>query len=380
MDPLSALLAGSVDILDIPRDIRDTAIARYEDVGNFLTDFGGPRCNVYPQGSFLIGTAIRPPSVSGEYDIDLVFRSDIEKVSTTQAELKETVGGLLEAYHTHKAGAPDAPDDFFEKRRCWTLAYERAGFHLDVLPAVPDDEFLHSPNAILLSDTKLRPWQHANPKDYATWFRHRSEEMLRKLGAKARAANVDHVPDWAVRSTLQRLIQVLKWHCYLAFANDIDNRPPSILITTLAAHAYRGQENLGIALLEVIEAMPGYIESSNGKWQVLNPAHKKENFVDKWNEPETAHRRGEFERWMRNVQRDIELAHATRNAGIDVLVDRLSPAFERTILAKSAANWATETIDLRSRGKLTVTQGAAALGIGAGRPSPRHSFYGRATP
>jgi hypothetical protein len=109
-----------------------------------------------------------------------------------------------------------------------------------VLPAVPDNEFLRSPNAILLTDTKLRPWQHANPKDYATRFRHQSEE-----------------------------------HCNLAFADDIDNRPPSILITTLAAHAYRGQENLGIALLEVIEGMPRYIDSSNGKGGCSTPLTRK---------------------------------------------------------------------------------------------------------
>jgi hypothetical protein len=379
MDPLSALLAGSVDLLDIPPSVRDAAVARYEDVGNFLADTGGSRCGIYPQGSFLIGTAIRPPSDT-EYDIDLVFQDDIDKEQTTQAELKERVGGMLEAYNSSKAGTANGPDDFFEKRRCWTLSYEEDGFHLDVLPAIPNSDPGSPANAILLTDTKLRPWQHGNPKDYALWFRRRSEEMLRRIEAKARAENVDDIPNWAVRSTLQRVVQVLKWHCYSAFADDIDNRPPSILITTLAAWAYRGQENLSTALLEVIDGMPGYIDTSNGRWEVLNPAHKQENFTDKWNEPDTAHRRGRFELWLNDVQRDLERAHESRNAGIDVLVNRLATAFDRNVLTKSASKWANETIDLRANGKLTVAHGSAALGVGTGRTSPRHAFYGREIP
>ncbi|WP_416963032.1 hypothetical protein [Streptomyces sp. Agncl-13] len=39
---------------------------------------------------------------------------------------------------------------------------------------------------------------------------------------------------------MQRLVQILKWHCMLFFAEDTDHRPPSILLTTLAGRAYRG--------------------------------------------------------------------------------------------------------------------------------------------
>jgi cyclic GMP-AMP synthase DncV-like protein len=376
MNPLSALLAGSVDLLDIPPHLRDLVVARYQDVGDFLAHNGGTLCDIYPQGSFLLGTAIQPPRET-EYDIDLVFCDGISKDDTTQAELKERVGDMLEAYYAHKTGADNAPDDFREKRRCWTLSYSRQGFHLDVLPAVIDAGFARSQNAILLTDTKLRPWQHANPKDYAIWFRTRSEEMRRKIAASAHAENVADVPNWAVRSTLQRLVQVLKWHCYLDFAEDVDNRPPSILITTLAAHAYRGQDDLGQALLEVIDNMPNYIRKINGRWQVVNPAQPKENFADKWNEPDTAHRRQQFNRWLRKVQRDLEIAYESQASGIDVLVDRLGTTFDRRILAKSAANWARTTVDFRTQGRLGITRGIGTLVIGSGRASPRHDFYGR---
>ncbi len=376
MNPLSALLAGAVEQLDFPQSLQKLVVARYQDVGQFLADNGDDACTVYPQGSFLLGTAINPPQQT-EYDIDLVFREGISKEETSQADLKERVGGLLEAYYNYKFGSDDAPNAFFEKRRCWTLSYPSEGFHLDVLPAVIDAEFRKSPNGILLTDTKLRPWQHANPKDYATWLRGQSEEMRRKIAATARAENVADVPNWAVRSTLQRLVQVLKWHCYLAFADDVDNRPPSILITTLAAHAYRGQDDLGTALLEVIEDMPDFIAKSDGQWLVLNPAQPKENFVDKWNEPETAHRRQAFEGWLRRIQQDIENAGSAEGSGLDVLVDRLSNSFDRRVLAKSAANWGRTTVHLRGQGKFGMTSGTGALAISSARPTPAHGFYGR---
>jgi hypothetical protein len=375
MNPLSALLAGAVDLLDIPPHLRDLVVPRYQDVGQFLAENGRERCSVYPQGSFLLGTAINPPQQT-EYDIDLVFRDGITKDDTSQADLKERVGGMLEAYNDYKLGSDDGPDDFSEKRRCWTLSYWRQGFHLDVLPAVIDTDFTKSQNGILLTDTKLRPWQHANPKDYALWFRGQSEEMRRKIAASARAENVADVPNWAVRSTLQRLVQVLKWHCYLGFADDVDNRPPSILITTLAAHAYRGQDDLGAAILEVIDDMPNYISKSNGRWLVLNPAQPKENFVDKWNETDTAHRRQEFNGWLHRVQHDIEIAYDAQDSGLDVLVDRLSATLDRRVLEKSAANWARTTVDLRGQGGLGITSGTGALVIGSARPTPPHGFYG----
>lgn len=376
MNPLSALLAGAADLLDIPPDLQEIVVARYQDVGQFLADNGGARCSVYPQGGFLLGTAIFPPQRT-EYDIDLVFRDGITKDDTTQADLKERVGGMLEDYNDYKFGSDDAPDDFFEKRRCWTLSYSSQGFHLDVLPAVIDTDFRRSANGILLTDTKLRPWQHANPKDYAIWFRGRSEEMQRKIAAGARAENVADVPNWAVRSTLQRLIQVLKWHCYLDFADDVDNRPPSILITTLAAHAYRGQDDLSDAILEVIDDMPNFITKTNGQWLVLNPAQPRENFVDKWNEADTAHRRQAFNGWLRRVQHDIETAANAQDSGLDVLVDRLSNTFDRKVLAKSAANWARTIVDLRGQKRLGIASGTGALVIDSARPTPSHGFYGR---
>ena len=57
------------------------------------------------------------------------------------------------------------------------------GFHLDVLPAIPDVEYPST--GILLTDVELREWQHSNPIGYATWFRNRSEELQSLLAEAA---------------------------------------------------------------------------------------------------------------------------------------------------------------------------------------------------
>jgi hypothetical protein len=86
----------------------------------------------------------------------------------------------------------------------------------------------------------------------------------------------------------------------LRFANDQDNRPPSILITTLAARAYSGEEDLFTATRNAVSRMPEFIENRHGVWWVPNPAHEEENFADKWNE--CAERRIKFFSWVASAE------------------------------------------------------------------------------
>ena len=95
---LSMLLDGAVDVLDISEDLREAAVGAYEEVGAWLAEHGNPGCRVYPQGSFLLGTVVRPATPRGEYDIDLVIWLLLARESITQNELKERIGGLLDDY------------------------------------------------------------------------------------------------------------------------------------------------------------------------------------------------------------------------------------------------------------------------------------------
>ena len=68
---------------------------------------------IYIQGSFRLGTAIRPISDSEDYDVDLVCELSLSKTELTQVRLKALLGGELKAYaEAHQMDEPE------EGRRC----------------------------------------------------------------------------------------------------------------------------------------------------------------------------------------------------------------------------------------------------------------------
>ncbi|MEU8795549.1 nucleotidyltransferase [Streptomyces sp. NPDC048643] len=367
---LSMLLDGAVETLDISPDLYDTAVRRYKDVGAWLGLHASPDYQIYSQGSFLLGTVVRPQTLTGEYDIDLVCRIPLHKISTTQDQLKQRVGDQLISYRRWKRnqGHADGPSSLESRRRCWTLGY--TGFHLDVLPAIPDDE--HEPTGILLTDKNLHEWQHGNPIGYAHWFGTRSELSHALLEKRASIADV---PVWHIRSTLQRLVQVLKWHCMTYFAEDIDNRPPSILLTTLAGRAYRGEDDLFTALRNVLNAMPGFIERRKDQWWVANPAHEEENFTDKWNEyPE---RRQAFNNWFRELAATMDSLSRMHSQGLDTVYSCLTKSFDPGPLQHSFTRYASRMKDTATQQRMSATGLLSTTTVGP-RRRPQ-TFYGQHT-
>lgn len=333
-EQLGELLRLTAETLDIPDHLYEDAVLKYEDVGAWLAAEGSElhrySPEIYPQGSFRLGTMIKPFTKKDEYDIDLVCHLQINKERTTQTELKERVGDRLKK-------RPDIAEIMEECRRCWSLDYPRQ-FHMDVLPAIPNVE--RPSTGILLTDTELRAWQRSNPKLYAEWFYGRMRiifEEKRTTLAKSYQMNVEEVPEWQVKTPLQRAVQVLKRHRDIHFQNNQDNSPVSIIITTLAAKAYRNQGNLYDALLDIVRDMPKFIENRNGEWWVPNPVDPGdpgENFANKWNEkPE---RRLAFFTWLKKVESDF--TSAIQGQTLQKAVDVLSPVMGRDMITKAAAS------------------------------------------
>lgn len=291
-----SLLAANASDLDIPDDLHEKAVVKYTEVGEWLaaddSELQKYSPEIYPQGSFRLGTAIRPFHGNGEYDIDLVCRLDIRKEQVTQKELKDMIGRRLRAHDEYKTILVPC-------RRCWRLTVSTQ-FHLDVLPSIPNIE--RPPTGILLTDKDLFYWQCSNPVAYADWFytcmRVRAEE------SGTIKASVEDVPEWRVRTPLQRTCQLLKRHRDIYFSADADLQPVSIIITTLAARSYRGEGRIVDAVRNVLATMASHIERRNDKWWIANPADPQENFADKWNEtPEKAKR---FYGWLEAAKRDFE--------------------------------------------------------------------------
>lgn len=334
-DQLSEFYRHLADSLDVPESYREKAEQRYKSVGKWLDREESPIRRysplVYAQGSFRLGTVVKPVSDDDHYDIDLVCELAIAHSKVTQKQLKHMVGTELKGYAT--AQGMKAPPE--EGRRCWTLNYaDGAQFHMDALPCIPETDQAKArlgvagipaewaQTSIALTDTQVptydsyvTDWPKSNPKGYGNWFASRMEVILRKrkqeLVLLAKYAKVEDVPDNVARTPLQRVVQILKRHRDIAFANDKEDRPVSIIITTLCAHAYKGEADLLDALRNVVHGMPERIQTRGGRSWVPNPVNPLENFADRWQEH--PQREQKLRQWLVRLAGDIDRFRALAN-------------------------------------------------------------------
>lgn len=332
------LLQNLGESLDISEAQYEEATKHYEAVGNWLNAKGSPIAafvpTIYPQGSFRLGTVTKPVNEADEYDLDLTCElKALRKEDVTQSQLKSHVGDRLRANETYKKMLEECV-------RCWRLHYaDSVRFHMDVLPAISD---LGAGNgagrvagAILIPDKDLHAWQYSNPIGYAEWFKGRMkvrrEAALVRL-AEALRVKVEDVPDYKIKAPLQRAVQILKRHRDVMFKDDQDDRPISVIIATLAGHAYNNEADILEALERIIAGMPRFIEVRNGVAWVPNPVHPEENFADRWRSyPQRAVK---FNRWLAQVRVDME---AALRGDVNEMVAGLEPRFGEKIVREAAA-------------------------------------------
>ena len=349
---LSELLESIANALDISDTHYEQAIKHYESIGKWMSRDGSivARCNrdIYPQGSFALGTVTKPVSDVDEYDMDLVSELSIRKKEITQEELKNLVGKEIKAYARadHMSSFPKAG------RRHWTLNYaDEVQFHMDILPAIPDADTYKqllesrghplsswSDSAIAITDNTLPnyrsidpDWPRSNPKGYSAWFRSRMDTAfsLRRKGiAEASRIRVEDVPEYKVKTPLQRAIQILKRHRDIMFAEDPDDKPISIIITTLAGFAYNNETDILNTLKILVTTMPQFIRTVNGVTRIPNPVDPLENFADKWREH--PQRKQKFYEWLRQAQTDLE--KALKLSDIPSVLESLKPCLGERIV------------------------------------------------
>ena len=240
--------------LDISPSKYKQAMERFQSMKRFLEegDYEGTdiKPDVYLQGSFKLGTEIRPfkHSKNADYDIDLVCTLGHRKYLTTPQTVKTQVGNRIKSNDTYKRLLDD------EGKRCWTLNYaeeDNIGFHMDILPAVPETEETLPAHTIAAtnknSDTHYS-WTTSNPKGFAAWFYEKNGEAFNKARPvqkqtifnqqKKLYQSVDEVPNIHVKTPLQRAIQLLKRHRDIRFSqSDIENfKPISMVISVHVGH------------------------------------------------------------------------------------------------------------------------------------------------
>ena len=330
------LLKKLIDNLDLPDSVYEKAVKRYEDIGKWFARKESI-CyeydpHIFPQGSFRLGTVIRPLDENEVYDLDLAcnLRTGIESLTHSQKDLKTLVGDELEAYRV----ARNIKSNLEEKHRCWRLEYaDDVHFHMDIVPCIPAggssqvllSESIHqsgveqglagdiSEKAVCITDDrhlayseKGTDWQISNPEGYALWFSSRV-----KLGLETKllseAAQIDQVPLYKEKAPLQRAVQLLKRHRDKMFVDNPDSKPISVIISTIAAKSYSGVKTIEEALHEALSGLKQFAVS--GSEVVPNPVNPTENFADRWNMPECAHLRlkNNFLIWVENALHDFNL-------------------------------------------------------------------------
>lgn len=336
MQKYSRFLEGIAEKLDIPPSKYQDAVDRYEAIarwlgkGQYPGSLGEP--SIFPQGSFRLGTVVRPVrgGVEADYDIDLVCELLIVKHETHASTVKMMVGERLREHDKYRKLLDR------EGKRCWTLKYaerDDIGFHLDVLPSVPDARGPGDTSiAITNKQGGIYDWSASNPRGYGAWFDSMNQEAFdrvlaeqkRSIQARASAVymSIEDVPDQLVRTPLQRSIQIMKRHRDLKFNNgQSDYAPISIIITTLAAQLHGGESDVFSALTGIISklhAFAGLVEGGSadlprsnlitrtrdGGWYIGNPVNPEENFADRWHENNHARARAFFA-WVEALQEDF---------------------------------------------------------------------------
>lgn len=337
-DSNSKILEEILERIELPQNAYETARRRYEDLGEWLGREGSSLefndVHVFAQGSFRLGTAIKPFHEHEEYDLDLAckIREGFSKYTHSQFDLKEAVRKELELYRT----ARKIEKELDEKHRCWTIEYkDQLSFHMDVVPALPLDEEHRSvinesimklkmmdeqisnsvsEEALSITDDRNKnyekvdaeDWNISNPEGYAKWFESRMIDNEPKIVLEH--AQVDKVPTFLQKTTLQKVIQLLKRHRDSMYQNQQINecKPISVIITTLATHAYNGEANLVKALSHVLNNMGKYVKQTEPRIQ--NPVNPKEDFADKWSMKKYNHLQLEenFWTWLEQAKMDFK--------------------------------------------------------------------------
>uniref|UniRef100_UPI004055A46F nucleotidyltransferase domain-containing protein n=1 Tax=Candidatus Electrothrix sp. TaxID=2170559 RepID=UPI004055A46F len=317
------ILVGIAESLDIPPSKYKQAVDRYKSIGSCIEDGTYPGVHkipdIYPQGSFRLGTVVRPikDGEEADYDIDLVAELALEQNETTPKQVKHLIGDRLKENGTYR------PMLDKEGKRCWTIEYaeeDGIGFHVDVLPSIPKNNGI--PYAIHITDkekdTEQYDWKSSNPKGYAEWFDLRNQHAYRIVEKRQREilqenfpeiyAKVEDVPDQLIKTPLQRVIQLLKRHRDIRFSGveNKKDKPISMIITTLSADAYASETDVFSALWNTINNIKK-LKKENGKWYIPNPVDPEENFADRWHEDNDKRAKAFFQ-WIEWVESDLHHA------------------------------------------------------------------------
>lgn len=317
------ILENIVKKMDITPTMHKNAEDKYKSLAKYLEE-NELDCDIYPQGSFSLGTVIKP-LIEGrrkEYDLDFICVVN-NKGELGAKEFRDKIWNILNQNENYSKRIK-------EHDKCFTLEYSEingTGFNIDVLPAKPDiNNFISLTNKI---DEKNVKWFKGNPKGYSEWFKSINDRypQAQVIDISIAKESVEELPDFFDRTSLQRVIQILKYHrdfFYHAKGKE-KKKVISAIITTLCTKIAETTDFTSLNITDLLKHITSelcfyaqllfeensdqrylkknVIKKTNYKWEILNPVNSNDNLADSWNEdkekPEL------FFKWIEEIRKEF---------------------------------------------------------------------------
>lgn len=357
-----------VDLQLSPTDYK-LAVDHYKAIGEYLHAKDSPIAkydpDIYPQGSLRIGTTVKPRGQQ-EYDLDLVCEMKGLKPEncTDPISLLNDIERWLKANGIYK-------DKVERMNRCVRVNYEHK-FHLDILPACPD--WGSGYWCVVVPDRKADGWKPSNPKGYAEWF----EKIARSSEFEVYFKTIEPVPHQEMlelKPPLKRAVQLIKRDRDIELGYD-SKAAISIVLTTLSAQNYFGQESVNETLMGILEGIVASFPKDGSILKVENPMNKEERFSERWEDDPKLY--NEFKEWITEFRNDWRLVNQA--SGLPRKTPHLSKLFGKERVIKAIEYQANSLGSMRSSGGLGIEKSTGIITSVKSTgtvPVRENNFYGK---
>ena len=220
------------------------------------------------QGSYALGTTIRPVKDNDEYDVDRLVYVDYD-------DSKEPADYIDDVYECLKANGHYA-DKVHRNTRCVTVNYV-GEFKIDVVPCISDN------GNQFICNRKTKAFEPTDGRGFRDWFNEKNRTTSGNL------------------KLVTRLLKYLRDHKQTFTA-------PSVLFTTLIGNTVYDWEDdahfkpLSAALLTVISRMDEFLQSHPDMPEIRNPALPTESFTRHWDQAKYSHFRDMVSSYARRIR------------------------------------------------------------------------------
>jgi hypothetical protein len=364
LDQLLDDVCGAVQLTGTQYELAEE---RYGAVGKWLEADGSPlvryKPSVYSQGSIRFKTTVKPrPEIEDEeYDVDLVcqlmvnpalFQRPMDVYQMVERRLRDS----------------DLYKDKIEKfKRCLRINYANE-FHLDITPACPDPH--RGGTCILVPDKNWERWVPSNPIGYAQWFELNARRMHKRFIEK-RMEPFPEQESVTQKAPLRLVVQLWKRHRDVVFEGH-DDAPRSIVLTTLAAQHYDGQEGVFDALSGILRNVINQVDATPGMIVIPNPTNNSELFSESWKTNPAGY--SAFVSFARNFLHKLDELRLTH--GMVNITKKLDGLFGETPTRRAVESYMERMAKQKNLGLYAGS--AASLTSAATRvaPIPKNTFYG----